>query len=266
MPGKTPAKPKCCRCMRRRIRLAERVPRLSPPQGRAYQLNTCRADGFGFPFRGRLPSSDSQKPTMTIPSLGFLYRSHHHFTRDAIQPRRVGLTTDTSIRLMDSEALVLLLRSLTRGAFVARHHGLYMVISEGDSKSPITFHTAAVSITDKQKLEQMMAKPDKKPEYEVMAVSKAPGHPYPDRISVGRARNCDLVLRDPSVSKLHAHFKLREHNKHDLVDLDSQNGTCINGVQLTPNKPEPVWPGDTVQFGNVTAWLLDAGALFDLMK
>ena len=34
-----------------------------------------------------------------------------------------------------------------------------------------------------------------------------------------------------------------------------------------PIRPEtPVWPGDTVSFGNVTAWLLDAGALFDLMK
>jgi hypothetical protein len=170
------------------------------------------------------------------------------------------------MKLMDSEALVLLLRSLTRGAFIARHFGLYMVITEGDAKVPITFHTAAVSVTDKQKLEAMMAKPDKKPDYEVLAVAKAPGHPYPDRISVGRARNCDLVLRDPSVSKLHAHFRTRENGKFDLMDLDSQNGTCVNGIQLAPNKPEPVWPGDTVSFGNVTAWLLDAGALFDLMK
>jgi len=86
-------------------------------------------------------------------------------------------------------------------------------------------------------------------------------------VGTGRyLRNCDLVLRDPSVSKLHAHFRTRENGKFDLVDLDSQNGTCVNGIQLSPNKPEPVWPGDTVSFGNVTAWLLDAGALFDLMK
>lgn len=167
---------------------------------------------------------------------------------------------------MDSEALILLLRSLSRGAFVARQFGLYMVITEGEAKVPITFHTAAVSVADRQKLEGMMSKPDKKPEYEVFAVAKAPGHPYPDRISVGRARNCDLVLRDPSVSKLHAHFRTRENNKFDLMDLDSQNGTSVNGIQLMPNRPEPVWPGDTVSFGNVTAWLLDAGALYDLIK
>lgn len=167
---------------------------------------------------------------------------------------------------IDGEALILLLRSLSRGAFVARQFGLYMVITEGEAKVPITFHTAAVSVADKQKLEAMMAKPDKKPDYKVMAVAKMPGHPYPDRISVGRARNCDLVLRDLSVSKLHAHFKTRDNGKFDLVDLDSQNGTFVNGNQLTPNKPESVWPGDTVSFGNVTAWLLDAGALYDLLK
>ena len=105
-----------------------------------------------------------------------------------------------------------------------------------------------------------------KPDYEVLGVAKAPGRPYPDRISVGRARNCDLVVRDPSVSKLHAHFRMRENGKFDLVDLDSTAGTRINGIQLPPNKPEPVWPGDSVAFGNVGVWLLDAGALFDLMK
>ena len=168
---------------------------------------------------------------------------------------------------MDSDALILLLRSLGRGAFVARHFGLYMVITEGEAKVPIAFHTAAVSIGDKQKLEAMMAaKPDKKPDYEVMPIAKKQGHPYPDRISVGRARNSDLVLRDPSVSKLHAHFKTRENGKFDLVDLESQNGTFVNGNQLTPNKAEPVWPGDNISFGNVNAWLLDAGALYDLMK
>lgn len=143
---------------------------------------------------------------------------------------------------------------------------MYMVITEGEAKVPIGFHTAAIEVADKQKLEAMMAKPDKKPDYDVRAIAKAPGHPYPDRISVGRARNSDIVLRDPSVSKLHAHFRTRENGKFDLIDLDSQNGTCVNGHQLTPNKPEPVWPSDLVTFGNVTAWLLDAAALYDLLK
>ena len=63
---------------------------------------------------------------------------------------------------------------------------------------------------------------------EVLPVVKAPGNPYPDRVSVGRARNCDVVMRDPSVSKLHAHFRIGGP-KLELVDIDSQNGTRVNG-------------------------------------
>jgi hypothetical protein len=71
-------------------------------------------------------------------------------------------------------------------------------------------------------------------------VSAAPMPPrlelagVPDRISLGRARNCDIVLRDPSVSKLHAHFRVKDDGKFDLVDRLSENGTEINGARLLP--------------------------------
>jgi hypothetical protein len=100
----------------------------------------------------------------------------------------------------------------------------------------------------------------------VLAVAKAQGNPYPERISVGRARNCDVSIRDPSVSKLHAHFKTREGGGYELVDLDSQNGTCVNGRPLAPNRGEPVSSGDVLLFGNVTCKLLNAALLYDLFK
>jgi hypothetical protein len=99
----------------------------------------------------------------------------------------------------------------------------------------------------------------------VLAVEKAAGNPWPDRISVGRARNCDVALRDPSVSKLHAHFKVREGG-YDLVDLDSQNGTRVNGTLLTPNEPKPVSSGDVLLFGMVSCKLVSAALLYDLLR
>jgi len=99
----------------------------------------------------------------------------------------------------------------------------------------------------------------------VLSLQKAPGNPYPDRISVGRARNCDVALRDPSVSKLHAHFKVRDGG-YDLIDLDSQNGTCVNGTKLTPHGPKTVSSGDVLLFGHVSCKLVNAGLLYDLLR
>jgi hypothetical protein len=150
---------------------------------------------------------------------------------------------------------------MSREQFIARHANLYLVISEHADQLAIGFETAVVS-NFSGKLKQSMTGVD----FEVLEVSKAPGNPYPDRVSLGRARNCDLVMRDPSVSKLHAHFRLREPGKFDLIDLGSQNGTRVNGRALPPNDPEWVAPGDIILFGAVTAKLVDSDALFDLLQ
>ena len=99
----------------------------------------------------------------------------------------------------------------------------------------------------------------------MLEIIKAPGNPYPDRISVGRARNCDVVMRDPSVSKLHAHFRVGPM-KLELVDIDSQNGTRVNGRALAPHQPQVVEAGDTILFGNVTTRMVDAHMLYDLLR
>ena len=77
--------------------------------------------------------------------------------------------------------------------------------------------------------------------------------------------NWQQVLRDPSVSKLHAHFRATG-SLWELVDLESQNGTCRNDVPLKPHRPEPLALGDLLLFGNVAAKLVDAGLLHDLLK
>ena len=92
----------------------------------------------------------------------------------------------------------------------------------------------ATQVVDPVSLKRSAAR--RAPNVEVLAVVKAPGNPYPDRVSVGRARNCDVVMRDPSVSKLHAHFRVGGP-KLELVDIDSQNGTRVNGRALAPHQP-----------------------------
>jgi hypothetical protein len=159
---------------------------------------------------------------------------------------------------MDTATLARLAKEVSREVFVARHSSIFLVIAENPEKLPIGFETAVVDFSKPKGPEPV--------EFEVLEVVKARGNPYPDRISVGRARNCDMVMRDPSVSKLHAHFRTRVEGGFDLVDLGSANGTRINGRQLTAHELEWVSPGDTIQFGAVLAKLVDADALFDILQ
>jgi FHA domain-containing protein len=99
----------------------------------------------------------------------------------------------------------------------------------------------------------------------LVAIAKAPGNPYPERIAVGRARNCDVVLRDPSVSKLHAHFTV-DVAPLQLVDVGSHNGTRVNGRALSPARQVALVAGDVIAFGDVGARLVDATLLYDLLR
>ncbi len=68
-------------------------------------------------------------------------------------------------------------------------------------------------------------------------------------VNIGRADYNDLVLPDESVSTTHAKLQRRE-GVWVLVDLDSTNGTFIDGDQIKGEAP--LAPGATVRFGDVT--------------
>ncbi|HZS41256.1 MAG TPA: FHA domain-containing protein [Polyangia bacterium] len=160
---------------------------------------------------------------------------------------------------MDGEGYAELARRLSREGFVLRFPGLFLAVrAEAPEVSKIGFETAVVDFRDDHLKEA-------RDEWEIFRVAKAAGNPYPDRVSVGRARNCDVVMRDPSISKLHAHFRAREGG-WDLVDLESQNGTRVNGAPLAAHQPHPVSVGDAIQFGIMSAELVDAGRLYDLFQ
>ena len=100
---------------------------------------------------------------------------------------------------------------------------------------------------------------------EALAIHKAFGHPDRDRVSVGCTRNCDVTLRDVSVSKLHAHFDLTREALQ-LLDARSHHGTRINGRTLVPHTPAVVVSGDIVVFGRVFCRFLDAADLYDRLR
>jgi hypothetical protein len=66
------------------------------------------------------------------------------------------------------------------------------------------------------------------------------------RAVIGRSKDCDIQVADPNVSRRHAEVR-QEGAEHWVVDLDSTNGTEINGRRL---KRAKLRPGDTITVGS----------------
>jgi Protein of unknown function (DUF3662)/FHA domain len=66
------------------------------------------------------------------------------------------------------------------------------------------------------------------------------------RIVIGRSKECDIQLSDPNVSRRHAEVR-QEGATYWLVDLDSTNGSEVNGRKLKRAKLEP---GDKILLGS----------------
>jgi hypothetical protein len=68
----------------------------------------------------------------------------------------------------------------------------------------------------------------------------------PAGATLGRSRQCDVVLNDPNVSRQHAELRPRG-GSWVLTDLGSTNGSRINGHQV--ERSEVVRPGDEIELG-----------------
>lgn len=87
-----------------------------------------------------------------------------------------------------------------------------------------------------------------------------------ERISVGRARNKDLVLRHASVSKFHAWFHTEPNGEFRLTDAGSKNLTRVNGEPLPPREQKRVEPGDRLRFGSVECAVCSAEVLWSATR
>ena len=69
--------------------------------------------------------------------------------------------------------------------------------------------------------------------------------------SIGKLKEeADYVLKDNSVSRLHARF-YREGKSIYLMDLNSTNGTYKNGFKIPPNEKVLLEEGDEIVFGKI---------------
>lgn len=66
------------------------------------------------------------------------------------------------------------------------------------------------------------------------------------KVTLGRGFNVDLTIHDRLASRLHCCIEFKNNAWH-ITDLNSRNGTYVNGVQVTET---PLQAGDRVRVGD----------------
>jgi hypothetical protein len=68
--------------------------------------------------------------------------------------------------------------------------------------------------------------------------------------TIGRSRDCDVVLDDTGISRRHAEIRPAADG-WEVEDLGSTNGVLVNGVPI--DGPHDLQPGDRIEFGSTEA-------------
>lgn len=89
----------------------------------------------------------------------------------------------------------------------------------------------------------------------VFAIQAGPriGEEFPirlPRVSIGSGAENDVVVVDDSVSTRHALLEF-DHGGWRITDLESTNGTFVEGVRLAPNVPTPIPFGSSLRLGGL---------------
>ncbi|MFO7634037.1 MAG: FHA domain-containing protein, partial [Caldilinea sp.] len=74
----------------------------------------------------------------------------------------------------------------------------------------------------------------------------------PGETSIGRADTNALVLPDKMVSRIHARIECISPGTCQIIDLNSANGTLVNGRKLAPGEPTLLDAGAVVKIGPFT--------------
>jgi len=87
-------------------------------------------------------------------------------------------------------------------------------------------------------------------ELEIYPLTKKPGASFPDRITIGRTPNNDIVIVDHSVSRFHAYLRM-DGPSWVVADAGSKNGSWLGSSTLEARKEKKVTSKNVVRIGDV---------------
>jgi hypothetical protein len=152
-----------------------------------------------------------------------------------------------------------------RDDFIALHPYAFLVSAVGATASQplsIVKPTEFRTVTHREYNTVKIEVPDMEASL-VLPLRKGEGRPFPERISVGRATNCDVVIRDASVSKLHGHFRDVGADTAFFTDGKSSNGTRLDGTLIQPGVATEIRRHTLLCFGRVQLMFMSPGDVYD---
>lgn len=98
-------------------------------------------------------------------------------------------------------------------------------------------------------------------ELEVYPLTKKPGASFPDRITIGRTPNNDVVINDHSVSRFHAYVR-HDGTTWIVADAGSKNGSWLDKSSLEARKERRLSSRGVLRIGDVDLRFLLAADLY----
>lgn len=125
--------------------------------------------------------------------------------------------------------------ALFRSGIVRKRHNTHLILSESSEQD-----------AKRMKTRYFLTRLDSR---EMLPLEK-------DYNLIGRDPSSGIVIEDISVSRKHAELVYRD-SSWSVRDLNSKNGTYLNGEKLAPNKTVRFGPGSTLSFGKKAAYRLE---------
>ena len=99
----------------------------------------------------------------------------------------------------------------------------------------------------------------------LFSIEKSSRNVFAAMVTVGRAANNDIVFNHPSVSKMHAYFKINGDSV-TITDFGSKNGTYVEKERLPVKEPKIINSPTFIRFGKIEATFFKPRALFAYLE
>lgn len=136
-------------------------------------------------------------------------------------------------------------------AFLDAHRNSFLLVKDRPTGDDLAESVDYRYRTKETNIEALTAKLDQDWKLgAVLELKKSSRNKFKKRITIGRAKNNDIVIRTSRISKLHAVFLIAANKpgEFSLVDRGSTNGTFVNYKKLKKNKPVNLKSGDLISF------------------
>jgi hypothetical protein len=136
------------------------------------------------------------------------------------------------------------LKELGAEAFARLYPCAFLVLQHGPPRGDdwIDLNTSEASMPRPKDLDRRLT------DIRTIPLIKSDRNAFGSKVTVGRARNNDVIIRAPKISKLHSTFLLEGKSGYRLQDMGSLNGTVVNGNRLKKKERADLRSGDLISF------------------